>query len=191
MSQFNCCQSGCFSLLDAKQTSDRIILLIPHDICVFVCILASPISFCFGLYCLVCDFYIFLLQINGFEFAFMSLFSWENDFRSPSLFSYSFQPVPLFLCVCIILHPVICLEQILPVISYESLPCFRIPESFPHLHDKVLEAAADATIDLSPAQRKEEVDIQALCLCFYIECGILCLISTVTGHCPWDFRWDY
>lgn len=33
---------------------------------------------------------------------------------------------------------------------------FRIPESFPHLHDKVLEAAADATIDLSPAQRKEE-----------------------------------
>ncbi|KAH9702538.1 V-SNARE coiled-coil domain-containing protein [Citrus sinensis] len=32
----------------------------------------------------------------------------------------------------------------------------RIPESFPHLHDKVLEAAADATIDLSPAQRKEE-----------------------------------
>ncbi|KAH9702545.1 V-SNARE coiled-coil domain-containing protein [Citrus sinensis] len=53
-----------------------------------------------------------LIQINGFEFAFMSLFSWEND--------------------------------------------FRIPESFPHLHDKVLEAAADATIDLSPAQRKEE-----------------------------------
>ncbi|KAH9767136.1 V-SNARE coiled-coil domain-containing protein [Citrus sinensis] len=53
-----------------------------------------------------------LIQINGFEFAFMSLFSWEND--------------------------------------------FRIPVSYPHLHDKVLEAAADATIDLSPAQRKEE-----------------------------------
>ncbi|KAH9702535.1 V-SNARE coiled-coil domain-containing protein [Citrus sinensis] len=53
-----------------------------------------------------------IVLINGFEFAFMSLFSWEND--------------------------------------------FRIPESFPHLHDKVLEAAADATIDLSPAQRKEE-----------------------------------
>ncbi|KAH9767142.1 V-SNARE coiled-coil domain-containing protein [Citrus sinensis] len=32
----------------------------------------------------------------------------------------------------------------------------RIPVSYPHLHDKVLEAAADATIDLSPAQRKEE-----------------------------------
>lgn len=31
--------------------------------------------------------------------------------------------------------------------------------SFPQLHDKVLEAAADATIDLSSAQRKEEVDI--------------------------------
>ncbi|KAL9418601.1 hypothetical protein AB3S75_036539 [Citrus x aurantiifolia] len=53
-----------------------------------------------------------IVLINGFEFAFMSLFSWEND--------------------------------------------FRIPQSFPQLHDKVLEAAADATIDLSPAQRKEE-----------------------------------
>ncbi|KAH9767140.1 V-SNARE coiled-coil domain-containing protein [Citrus sinensis] len=53
-----------------------------------------------------------IVLINGFEFAFMSLFSWEND--------------------------------------------FRIPVSYPHLHDKVLEAAADATIDLSPAQRKEE-----------------------------------
>lgn len=84
----------------------------------------------------------------------MSLFSWENDFRSLSLLLVLPARSSLPLCVHYIA------SGYMPrAISYESLPCFRIPESFPHLHDKVLEAAADATIDLSPAQRKEEVDI--------------------------------
>lgn len=34
---------------------------------------------------------------------------------------------------------------------------FRIPESLPILHDKVLAAAAEATVSLSPSQKKTQV----------------------------------
>ncbi|OAY38396.1 uncharacterized protein LOC110624780 isoform X2 [Manihot esculenta] len=44
--------------------------------------------------------------------------------------------------------------------SVSLLPCeniFRIPESLPILHDKVLAAAAEATVSLSPSQKKTQV----------------------------------
>ncbi|KAH7548383.1 hypothetical protein JRO89_XS14G0111900 [Xanthoceras sorbifolium] len=70
-----------------------------------------------------------IVLINGCEFAFLSLLAYENDLRFLSL---SLSP---------------------PISSpYVSV----IPESLPCLHDKVVAAAAEATINLSPSQKKAE-----------------------------------
>lgn len=110
-----------------------------------------PASCSFELNCVVCVFH-FVLQINERELAFISLLAYENDFRSLcSVFSNSSLP-SLLLCA----YNFHCKLKLL-VISDDCLPHFRIPESLPHLHDKVLAAAADAAINLSPSPKKEEV----------------------------------
>lgn len=97
------------------------------------------------------------LQINGYEFAFISLLASENDVRFLSLSIFS---TPSLYVHALFYHQNISINDNCKVklllIFILSLPGLRIPESLPCLHDKVLAASANPA-NISPSQKKVEV----------------------------------
>ena len=79
-------------------------------------------------------------QVNGSEFAIISLVASENDFR--------------YLTFLALLYWMLLSSR------SDCWSCGnRIPESLPCLHDKVLAAAAEAAISFSTDQRRKQVSI--------------------------------